>query len=330
MPNSLCVDIPVVALITSGYVNDGLAPRTQAKSAGRALDVLEALAVSGPGLTFTDLVRQLKMPKSSLFHLLAVLNERRYVSLDVQTRRYGLGIRAWEIGQAYAEHRELVAEAIPSMNEVVGFLNETVQLSILDGLENVYLAKVDCSHPLRLQSSVGRRLPAHATGLGKCLLAHLPPEAAAALLFGRNLERFTRTTITDVPALLQVLAAASVRGFTVDNEEYTAGLRCVAVPVYDRRGLGAAMSTSVPTIRATPEQLATGLRLLARASLEISRRLGRIQEDPALSRLTLLPVSELIRMLADARAENDRAARAGTSEQPREDPPALSASGGSR
>jgi DNA-binding IclR family transcriptional regulator len=290
--------------------NNGSSLRTQAKSAIRALDLLEAVGAAGSGLTFMELVKQCRMPKSSLFQLLTMLTGRGYLSMDPASRRYRLGIRAWELGQSYAQHRELVAEALPLMNQVVAFLNETVQLSVLDGLENVYLAKVDCSHALRLQSAVGGRLPAHATGLGKVLLAHLPAEALTRRLQGRTLRRITTNTVAEIPALLGVLASARTRGFTVDNEEYTAGLRCVAVPVYDRHGAAAAISTSIPSVRATPGQLAAGLRMLARASLDVSRRLGRTSDDPTLSHLALLPDSDLMRMIADALAENEQAAHA--------------------
>jgi len=162
-----------------------------------------------------------------------------------------------------------------------------VQLAVLDGLENVYLHKVDCSHPVRLQSEVGKRLEAHATGLGKVLLAYLPPDDLEARLLDQSLKRFTPHTPTNPDALLRELEIVRRQGFGVDDQEYTPGLRCVAVPIREPGGrVATAMSASIPIMRAGPEQLAGALRALARASLDISNHLGVREDDPRMLVLT--------------------------------------------
>ena len=273
--------------------DDRSEPRTQAKSAARALDILQELAAHPTGMTFSELCEALELPKSSAHELLGVLVGRGVVTLDSETRRYRLGIRVWELAQAYIGDRDLLLQARPAMDGIVALLDETVQLAVLDGLENVYLAKVDCSHALRLNSDVGRRLPAHATGLGKVLLAHLPPDELAFRLSGHNLTSFTPHTITDLGRLRNELRQIVARGFGTDEEEYTYGVRCVAVPIRDGRAVVAAMSCSIPSVRATPSQLASALRLLAQASLSVSRRLGTKQDDPVLTSLSARPADEL-------------------------------------
>src|SRR5260370_22466272 len=124
--------------------------KTSVKSAGRALDVLDTLSAHPNGLTFTELLKILAIPKSSLHELLALMRARGYLDCDDDSRNYTLGIRAWENGQAYLRHRDLAEEARSTMRSIVDALNETVQLAILDGLGTVYLARVDCSHPIRL------------------------------------------------------------------------------------------------------------------------------------------------------------------------------------
>jgi DNA-binding IclR family transcriptional regulator len=260
--------------------------RTEPKSAVRSLDLIEALAQTPEGLTFTELQRILKCPKSSLHTLLGTLAARSYVELEPKQRRYTLGIRVWENGQAYLRHRELVREALPMMESIRNALNETVQLAVLDGIENVYLAKIDCSHPVRLQSEVGKRLFAHATGLGKVLLAGLPATELEARLQNRTLPAFTPNTIADTILLREELARVRQRGFAVDNQEYTPGLRCVAVPIRDHEEqVTAAMSVSIPLPRASEEQLSAALALLASASLEVARRLGCPRDDVTLQTL---------------------------------------------
>jgi DNA-binding IclR family transcriptional regulator len=159
---------------------------------------------------------------------------------------------------------------------------------------------------LRLQSEVGRRLYAHGTGLGKVLLASLAEDDCRARLRGRRLPSFTPRTITAIPQLLEALAWVRAQGFALDDEEYTPGLRCIAVPI---RGpdaaLSAAMSISVPVLRAHPSQLAHALALLAETALEVARRLGCLQDDPRLVRLSApdLAYTALLRYLGPEQDE---------------------------
>jgi DNA-binding IclR family transcriptional regulator len=260
------------------YMNQKPPASAQVKSAERVLQILDLLAQHPEGLSFPQLVKVLALPKSSLYALLRVLTSRRYVEFDEPRRVYRLGLRIWETGQAYMAHHQLVHEARPVMNTIVGAINETVQLAVLDGLENVYLAKVDCSHPIRLQSEVGRRLRAHATGLGKVLLAYLPAAELAARLDGQQLARFTPQTITAISPLLADLARTRERGYALDDQEYTPGLQCVAVPIFDHLGAAtAAISVSIPLMRGGLEPLRAALSLLAQGSLEISRHTHRPQ-----------------------------------------------------
>ena len=259
----------------------------RAKSAGHALDVLAAVSARPEGATFTELQEELELPKSSLHDVIEVLAARRFVEIDHESRRVTLAVRSWEVGARYFSQHDLVAEARPIMQAVVSELNETVQLSVLDGLDNVYLAKIDCSHPVRLQSEVGRRLPAHATGLGKMLLASRDEDELRAQLQARTLPRFTTNTVTDIDALLEHLESIRAAGFALDDQEYTLGLRCVAVPIYDHRGrVIAALSASVPMMRANLSPLWDALRLVAQASLRISERIGATEENAMLQSLS--------------------------------------------
>jgi DNA-binding IclR family transcriptional regulator len=276
-------------------------PRTQAKSAGRAIDILEVLSRERSGLTFTEIARLLNFPKSSLHELLGLLTERSFVHLDPSNRRYSLGIRVWEVGQAYVRHRAIVDVALEQMEKVVATLNETVQLAILDRIDNVYLAKVDCTHPLRLQTDVGKRFPAYATALGKVLLAQLPPAEAGRRLRAAELRALTPRTIVDVDELLRQLGRVRAHVFSVDWEEGMEGLRCVAVPIRDHLDAVAAISVSVPVFRATEEQMVSAVRLLAEASLTSSRGLGATTEDPALVRLLTMPDADLAALYGQSR-----------------------------
>jgi DNA-binding IclR family transcriptional regulator len=265
---------------------DGPLQTDRVKSAGRVLDLIEILAEHPEGLSFTTLFQKSGFPKSSLHALLSVLSARRYVQFDEATRLYSLGIQVWQNGQSYLKSRDIVREARPVMNGIAAALNETVQLAYLDGTENVYLAKVDSTHPLRLQSEVGVRLSAHATGVGKALLAGLTDDEVRRRFGTKPLARMTENTITTVELLLKELARIRSSGFAIDNEEYTPGVFCLAVPVYDHTGHAVvAISTSVPVMRLSPEILTKGLSLLCKGSVEVTKRIGGQHADCRLDML---------------------------------------------
>jgi len=256
------------------------------KSADRVFDLIEAIGAARDGMTFPDLQRALGIPKSSLFALLESAAGRGYLELDPDTRRWRLGMRIWEAGQAYARQHELLRRAEAVMRDVVAAINETIQLARLEGNENVYIAKVDSTHPLRLQSDVGGRLLAHATGLGKALLAELPDAEVKARFAATGLPRMTENTLTSFKALLGELAATRARGFGIDNAEYTHGVFCLAAPI--RTGAGPAqlaLSITVPTLRASVDGLAAALSALARACIEIGTRSGGPAPEAKLLRL---------------------------------------------
>jgi DNA-binding IclR family transcriptional regulator len=211
------------------------------KSADRVLAILEYLAKEGQA-SFAAIVRDLGLPLSSAHQLLQTILSRGFIELDPSTRLFRLGFRLWEVAQSYAMTDDVVSLAQPLMDELTAVTTETVQLARLEGLDNVYLAISESPHPMKLVSSVGKRLPAHATGLGKVLLAGLDDDELDRRLSGVTLARFTE------------LKRVRSRGFGYDNEEYVIGCRCVAAPVRDAADrVIAAMSVSVPTPRFNQE-----------------------------------------------------------------------------
>jgi DNA-binding IclR family transcriptional regulator len=247
----------------------------RAKSAARALAIIEVLAEAERGYTFTELEQALALPKSSLHELLSVLVDRRFVELDPDKRVYRLGIRVWESGQAYLRHRELVGEARVAMARIVSAVNETVQLAVLDEAEIIYLEKVDSSQAVRLASFVGKREPAHNTALGKALLAGLEDQDLASRLEGKVLPATTANTITSVPELIEEARIVRTAGFALDDEEFAEGLRCISVPIRGHRGgIVAALGVAVPRMRGDAQQLGLILSFLADGAIDVSRRLG--------------------------------------------------------
>lgn len=245
------------------------------KSASRVLEIIELLTNESCGVTFGEICESLKIPKSSAHGLLGTLTERGHLTLDTQSRTYHIGVRLWEAGQAYLQSFDLPTVAMPFLVKVLGQLHETVQLAILDGIDNVYIAKVDSDHQLALQSRVGARLPAYATGLGKVLLSGLSDDVIKQRFRGVVLKSFTENSIQDLEQLLAVVGKVRKNGYGTDEGEYTPGVICVATPVHGHSGdIVAAMSVSVPDVRSTAKSREHALAALLEQSRALSATLG--------------------------------------------------------
>jgi DNA-binding IclR family transcriptional regulator len=217
------------------------------KSADRTLELLEALAAGGPrGLV--ELARELDIPKSSLHGLLRTMTQRGWVETDATGTRFGLGIRALQVGAAYLDSDDTLGLVNATLDALADRFGETVHLGRLDGPNVVYIAKRESAHPLRLFSAIGRRLPAHATALGKALLAQRP-DAEVDRLLDWPLAGLTPHTLTTPEALHAELARVREHGWAEDREENTEGIMCLAVAVPLRRPAVDAISVSVPLAR---------------------------------------------------------------------------------
>ena len=245
------------------------------KSADRALSLIEFVANRG-NVSFNEILGGLSLPRSSAHGLLQTLVASGWLDHDQQTKRYTLGLRTWQVGQLYTVHRDLARAATPIMDKLALQLGETVQLAVLDGIENVYVAISDSPNPMRLASSVGMRLHAHATGIGKALLSLIDPAEAEARLRAVVLPKLTDRTVTDVDDILALLHAARITGFALDDEEFIDGCRCVAVPLTSlgSAGVTSALSVTMPTTRTDAEWPQSIFGPLHSSADEIRRVLG--------------------------------------------------------
>jgi DNA-binding IclR family transcriptional regulator len=247
------------------------------KSADRVMAVLDLVAERG-GMPFSEIAERLELPKSSAHALLRTMEARGYLALDPGAKTYRLGSRIWELAQAFHEIDDLRTLMKPLMDRVVERTGETVQLASLDGASAVYLGLSESPHPMKLTSRAGARLPAYTSAIGKALLAELDPEEARRRLEGETLVKLTEHTITSVDDLLAELENVRRQGYSVDNEEFAVGLRCVAMPVRDIEGTPvAALSVSMPTPRYSREAAANARNALADATAAAAERLGRWQ-----------------------------------------------------
>ncbi|HHY92671.1 MAG TPA: IclR family transcriptional regulator, partial [Firmicutes bacterium] len=145
------------------------------QSLDRALSILLLLAQATPaGLALADISRALALNQSTCHHLLATLKLRRFIEQDPTTRRYRLGIKAVEVGQAALQQVDLARVALPHMTALMQRAQENVNLVLREEDSAVYVAQVPCDRTVRMFTRIGERAPLHCTGVGKVLLAYLP------------------------------------------------------------------------------------------------------------------------------------------------------------
>lgn len=239
------------------------------KSAARVLEVLEVLAASGPH-SMRELAGQLGVPKSSMHALLRTMQHYGWLEVDTSGKHYGLGVHALLVGSAYVDSDDVVARTAPILDTLAESTGETVHLGRLEGDHVVYMAKRESIHPLRMFSAVGRRLSAYSTALGKCLLASLS-DAELAARVPAQLDAPTPRTITEPELLVKDIKRARVRGYAIDDEETTVGLRCFAISLPQRAPTQDALSISVPLVRLDDERQEEIVRLLFEARYSFAR-----------------------------------------------------------
>jgi IclR family acetate operon transcriptional repressor len=239
-------------------------------SVDRALSVLRLVAAAGRPLRFTELVDLTGIPKATLHGLLGSLEKARFLS-RTQTG-YQVGIAAFEVGTAMPVASSLRDAVAPVLDSLSAETKESCHLGVLVGTDVVYLDRRDTGEGLRFASRVGQRLPAHATALGKAMLASLD-DVELAKRYPARLSRVTPRTIATRADLLEILAEVRSRGYAVESEESTPGIRCIGMPVVAPDAI-LGVSVTVPVQRASEAQLLDFLPVLTVASTRIQEITG--------------------------------------------------------
>jgi IclR family acetate operon transcriptional repressor len=228
--------------------------------------ILEIVS-STDGMSLSEIARRADLPNSTVHRLLATLQKRCLVDHDSESGLWTVGVGLFRMGSAYLRIRKLPDIGRPVIRELLREVGETVNLSMLDGQELVCVAQAESHAAVRAFFRLGRRLPIHASGAGKAILAASEPDKRRDLMNGLDLERFTPNTRTSHKALQADLAEVARQGWAIDDEEQTLGMRCVAAAIRDEWGepVGA-VSVSAPGVRMLPERLDSVGRLVKAAA----------------------------------------------------------------
>ena len=221
-----------------------------------------------------EVAAQLKMAKSSTHDLMASLAKLGLLN-KTEANRYRLGWRLVTLSETLLATTELLREARPVMEELATQYQETIHLAVLDDTQAVYVDKLEGKQAVRVElTTLGARLYAHCSALGKVLLAYCSEKEVKRIIQTAGLPRFTPNTITDAEELGQTLAKVRKQGYAYDLEEILPDLCCVAAPIQNYSGqVIAAISMSLPAYRFRRSQ--TEYRdAIVRTAKTISARLG--------------------------------------------------------
>jgi IclR family transcriptional regulator, pca regulon regulatory protein len=246
------------------------------QSLERGLAVIRAFDASTPELTLSEVARLTGLTRAAARRFLLTLVDLGYVRTD--GRLFALSPRVLELGYAYLSALTLPEVAEPHLERLVAEVRESSSVSVLDGEDIVYVARVPTSRIMRVAINVGTRFPAYATSMGRVLLAGMDDEELEAFVERADLRRLTERTVTTADALRRELRRARSQGWALVDQELEEGLRSVAAPIRDRSGhVIAAVNVSAHASRTSKEAMRRELvppLLAAAARIEADLRVA--------------------------------------------------------
>ncbi len=244
-------------------------------SVQRALNILDLFDSQRTELGPTEMATALELPKSTVAGLILTLQANGYLDQNPDNRKYRLGLKLLERGKMLLEHLDVRRVALPHLEELRNWCNETVNLAVIEDKEVVYIERLLGTSTFGIHSDIGRREPIHSTALGKAILAFLPPERVAEVLDQYPFSARTPRTITGLQEFLRDLQVCRARGYALDDEENEIGGRCIAAPVINHLGDSvASVSISIPISRFPASEIPQYGRRVSQVSGVISRELG--------------------------------------------------------
>jgi IclR family transcriptional regulator, KDG regulon repressor len=245
------------------------------ESLAKALTILRLFKINKTEWGVTEIARELDMQKSTVYRLLATMQEFGFVRKCEDGITYRLGLSLFELGSVVSNSFVFRDIADPYMRKLSERSGESVHLGVLSDNEVMSIEGVESQSPLKSSIIVGKRVPLYCTGIGKALLAFLPENKRQEIIKNIHFEKFTKQTIADSRALEEELELTWKRGYATDKEEHDLGIACVAAPIFGYGGaLEGSLSISGPSVRLTPEKLPEYSELVMATAQDISKDLG--------------------------------------------------------
>ncbi|AEF56072.1 IclR family transcriptional regulator [Marinomonas posidonica] len=249
--------------------------KTAGSSLSKALNMLNHVCTSPVPLRFAELVDLSELPKATAHRQLNTLLEHGLVRFDEHKQAYYPGYGLLALAHRTWANLDIRDVAASPMRDLWSSTQETIHLAVLDGAEVIYIDKLESPKSLRLYSAVGKKGPVYCTGVGKAMLAFLPPKKQQQVICEQAFIRHTEHTLTTPKALQDNLQQIKDTGISLDLEEHEIGIKCAAAPIFNsRHEVVAAISVTAPAFRTHDdiyEEMKGAVKLAAEV---ISKHLG--------------------------------------------------------
>jgi DNA-binding IclR family transcriptional regulator len=257
------------------------------KSIEKCFNLLGCIYTRGHSLTLEELVKISGYKKTSCFRLLKTMLGLGILEQDARTKEYQFGPRLVSIGIAALKNMSLLKISLPILQKLRDETGETVNLSILNGTEIVFIERLMSNYIVNLNINVGDRLPIYCASMGKVILAFLSPENAERIMAQFNFEAKTKRTLVTLRALQEELAEIRSKGYAINDEELEIGLRAVAAPIFNHKGEAfAAINIAWTTTRhPSLDAFESFTPKITAAAEKISALMGYVMQKPRLTRI---------------------------------------------
>lgn len=216
----------------------------------RVVRILELVNNYENGISLIDISKKLTIPKSTLSPILKTLEKTNFLEKN-DKGCYVASFKLFHLGLSYSGRLDSLSTILKQMEIVVARIGEIVQLGVLDDYMVFYLGKVNSADNIEIVSSVGKKIPAIYTALGKALLSDFSDQEIIEKYKNYEFVKYTENSISNVEDLIEDIHKARELGYAVENQEFTKDTSCVAVPIRENGKIKAAMSATYPIFRKT-------------------------------------------------------------------------------
>ena len=252
---------------------------SSSKSLQKALRILVYMGEQAPEAGVTELASDLGLTKATVHRLLNAMERFDLIEKSVESERYRLGLKLYQLGSRAVESRSLRTEAHRLLQEMSRRSRETVSLALPAPGGVICLDRLESPHTIiTVCTPIGTMFPAHCTAAGKAILAYLAEDEIQEIAKRTGLRQYTPFTITQLPELKENLRLIRQRGYAVDHQELERGLSGVAAPVLSaHERVIAAVGIAGPTLRFRGKELAQKVALVTEIGARLAMSLGRLE-----------------------------------------------------
>lgn len=245
------------------------------QSVDRTLTILEVLSDYEDGLGITEISEKVELHKSTVHRLLNTLIYKGYIKQDKGTNKYGLTLKLFELGNKKVEKMDLISIARPYLKELVEKIDEVVHLVIREGIEVMYVCKVEPQKSMKMYTRIGMRKPMYCTAMGKAMMSQMTEEEVEEIWNASDIQKLTDNTIVDFNKLKESLKDIRKKGYAIDEQEVETGIRCVGTVIRDYKGeVCGAISLSSSIITFTEDKTEYFSQVILEYANKISEELG--------------------------------------------------------